>query len=243
MGFGYSGRQVPTNGLSKPYTLDDQHGTGVRCRSSREGRLLAQPSGFAGGQNTTTEAREGFEPSTLDTALQAVAFDHSATAPPADPISPLAAPLRGKRFPSVIVEDRGFATPCHVWQGSLNSKGYATRFVGGRAELLHRLICAHHHGPIPEGHDAHHLCGQKPCVNPAHLSAVSRLEHGRHHSTGIVQRAIEYMAQHGGWHRVPDIVDALGEPAARDAVRVGFMRAVRRGEIERGEPGRFRRAA
>ncbi len=38
--------------------------------------------------------------------------------------------------PQLHEEDRGYATPCHVWQGRKNAAGYGTR---GK-ELAHRLI-------------------------------------------------------------------------------------------------------
>jgi len=32
---------------------------------------------------------------------------------------------------------------------------------------------------IQDGYDIHHICRNKLCVNPAHLQAVSKKEHGK----------------------------------------------------------------
>lgn len=69
-------------------------------------------------------------------------------------------------------------TGCWVWQRGVNEKGYGVLQADGRRrKKAHRLFFERHVGPIPEGHDVHHLCQNRRCVNPAHLEAV---EHGSH---------------------------------------------------------------
>lgn len=53
---------------------------------------------------------------------------------------------------------------CWRWTGQLTN-GYG-RFRGERA---HRYAYRLHKGPVPEGMMIRHLCGNKLCVNPAHL--------------------------------------------------------------------------
>lgn len=37
------------------------------------------------------------------------------------------------------------------------------------------------YGEIPEGHDVHHECENKGCVNPLHLQAMTRSDHFKYH--------------------------------------------------------------
>jgi hypothetical protein len=67
------------------------------------------------------------------------------------------------------IEDRGYDTPCWVWQGHIAKTGYGkTRDVAA-----HRYYYQKYKGAIPEGYVVHHRCNNKPCVNPAHLEAVT----------------------------------------------------------------------
>ena len=77
---------------------------------------------------------------------------------------------------NTIAEDRGFSTPCWIWQGTLKD-GYA--ITGSPRVRVHRAIYEREHGPIPEGYEPDHLCGVKCCVNPAHLEAVTHAENVR----------------------------------------------------------------
>lgn len=70
-------------------------------------------------------------------------------------------------------------TSCWVWQLSQSGKRCGSTFFQGRTTYAHRvsyLLCV---GPIPDGQQIHHTCGQPLCVNPAHLLAVTREEHCR----------------------------------------------------------------
>lgn len=58
--------------------------------------------------------------------------------------------------------------------------GYGNAFIGpgvwaGAHRVAYELIV----GPIPEGLDLDHTCGNKSCVNPDHLDPVTRAEHMR----------------------------------------------------------------
>jgi hypothetical protein len=69
-------------------------------------------------------------------------------------------------------EDRGYKTPCWIWQGRIAKSGYGT--LGRR--YVHRLMFARANGPIPEGLEPDHLCRVRACGNPDHMEAVTRSE-------------------------------------------------------------------
>lgn len=49
--------------------------------------------------------------------------------------------------------------------------------VDGRVRAAHCFFYERANGPIPDGAEVHHRCEHKPCVNPAHLEALSTMEH------------------------------------------------------------------
>jgi hypothetical protein len=46
---------------------------------------------------------------------------------------------------------------------------------------VHRVVWIAERGPVPAGHALHHDCGVRPCVNVAHIRAVTVAEHQRIH--------------------------------------------------------------
>ena len=76
------------------------------------------------------------------------------------------------------VEDRGFVSPCWIWRGQTDSKGYAFINRGGY-NRAHRLTYEQFREPIPHGLVIDHLCSQTSCVNPWHLEAVTASENTR----------------------------------------------------------------
>lgn len=79
----------------------------------------------------------------------------------------------------IVVEDRGYSTPCWTWQLSKNKKGYGrtapdTARFGERR--VHRIAYIAFKSPIPSGLTIDHLCGVKSCCNPDHLEPVDAVE-------------------------------------------------------------------
>lgn len=77
-----------------------------------------------------------------------------------------------------VAEDRGFETPCHIWQGAVDKAGYGRVWTEERTlKLSHRFFYERVSGPVPHGMELHHRCGVPACVNAEHIEAVSRAEH------------------------------------------------------------------
>lgn len=62
-------------------------------------------------------------------------------------------------------------TGCLVWGGAKSDDGYGQIWHGPdkRLYLTHRVMCAAHHGEIPQGGMACHNCDNPSCCNPDHL--------------------------------------------------------------------------
>jgi hypothetical protein len=83
------------------------------------------------------------------------------------------------------------ASECIDWTGAVTSAGYAAVYergsgygrADGKVVLAHRAAYEREVGPIPPGQTVHHTCGNRVCVNVAHMELLLRDEHagGRGH--------------------------------------------------------------
>lgn len=88
---------------------------------------------------------------------------------------------RSHGSPHVLLSPRGAAQAfiasvrpqesCITWPFKAKYKGgYGAVFYEGKLTGAHRAVCHIHHGnPPTERHHAAHQCGNRLCVNPAHL--------------------------------------------------------------------------
>lgn len=66
---------------------------------------------------------------------------------------------------------------CWLWTGWRNDLGYGYTRIEGRDRPAHRVVYEVVAGvQLARGIDVDHLCKNPPCVNPAHLEAVSHRE-------------------------------------------------------------------
>jgi hypothetical protein len=64
----------------------------------------------------------------------------------------------------------------------VTDKGYLRGWVGGRQRLEHDVVWEQANGPIPPGHDIHHIDGDKQHNDLSNLVMLDQLTHKRIHS-------------------------------------------------------------
>lgn len=96
--------------------------------------------------------------------------------------------LRNYGSPFIVKSPRGQAQAfirsvrqqesCIIWPFKARYKsGYGAVFFNGGLTGAHRAVCHIHNGPPPtEKHHASHHCGNKLCVNPAHIRWATPVE-------------------------------------------------------------------
>lgn len=70
----------------------------------------------------------------------------------------------------------GMTTPCWVFTGADNGKGYGVISRGGRGnglQYVHIVAWEDVNGLVPDGRELDHLCRLRACCRPDHLEAVT----------------------------------------------------------------------
>jgi hypothetical protein len=78
------------------------------------------------------------------------------------------------------VENRGYETPCWLWNGKRRN-GYGVLTMNGRECTAHRAMYEQEVAPIPDDHHLHHLCRSKACIRPSHTAPLTPGDHSRLH--------------------------------------------------------------
>lgn len=95
------------------------------------------------------------------------------------------------------------ASGCWIWQGTIDSRGYARLGFNKAGQFLaHRLSLEAHLGYSIEGMFAHHKCANPSCINPGHLQLTTHAEN-----------IAEMMARQSYLARIAELEQALRECA------------------------------
>lgn len=77
-------------------------------------------------------------------------------------------------------------TGCWIWLGPLynNGYGYYSEARGSKPRNVSAHTASHrrYKGPVPDGHEPHHTCPHRWCINPDHLQVLKSTEHKRLHA-------------------------------------------------------------
>lgn len=125
-------------------------------------------------------------------------------------------------------EDRGYRTPCWIWQLGLALNGYGRVKRYGKQFHAHRIVWEEHHGPVPNGLELDHLCRNRACVNPDHLEPVTHhVNMQRGSGTKLTDDDVIALRAHPGPLRVAAECFGISVSYA-SAIRTGRQRSLSR---------------
>lgn len=86
---------------------------------------------------------------------------------------------RRVRPPHFRVAQAGHDSPCYLWNHGKTGEGYAQISFERSTGLVHRLTYEAANGTLPNYLELHHLCGNRDCIRPDHLAALTHAGHAR----------------------------------------------------------------
>lgn len=87
--------------------------------------------------------------------------------------------IRERLIANSVMDD---ASPCWHWTGEYSGKyGKLSVRVNGRHTKLwaHRVAYEVWNGPIPESMTVEHVCRTTSCINPGHLTLLTRADNSK----------------------------------------------------------------
>lgn len=66
---------------------------------------------------------------------------------------------------------------CWFWLAAKDGVGYGISTANGKTLRAHRVSWLIAYGELPKGKDLHHICENKDCVNPRHLTPLDHAYH------------------------------------------------------------------
>lgn len=121
-------------------------------------------------------------------------------------------------------ENRGYETPCWIWQFATERNGYGRKVVQGVKYGAHRYYYEQQVRPLQTHEHLHHLCGIRACVRPDHLQVLSPAEHYREHRALLtVEQVREIKAQMSDeWGRCSVLARRFGvHPKTINDIKLG----------------------
>lgn len=102
---------------------------------------------------------------------------------------------------------------CWEWMGH-RWNGYGKVSMGGGQVQAHRLAWEFANGPIPAGYQIHHECGNRACMEVAHMRLLTASEHSLIHNVGPDGDTCR-KGHKGDWYITPK-----GHRRCRECVRI-----------------------
>ena len=129
-------------------------------------------------------------------------------------------------------KDAALTTPCHIFKGASN-KGYGVVRYKNLELRAHVVVCEHKmKAKVPTGLVVRHLCGQKACCNPDHLTFGTKSENGVDSLLhGDVKR--KFAADDIGQIREVDVNDylAVKKAAEHSGTTLSYIRRIIRRQV------------
>lgn len=66
---------------------------------------------------------------------------------------------------------------CWRWKKCISTNGYGRISINGKPVFAHRASYETFVGQIDKNKELHHKCSNKLCINPAHLTQITRSQH------------------------------------------------------------------